>query len=124
MMRWSLRRRRLRTGNANPYTSRPDTSRRGAHRLPSDGTPRGLPPADGHSRAAEGYPADSQPGLGSPAGSYPRGATFTPVPGADAVTSRPPSAWPEICEQFSLHLLTLVEQLRMSLDELEADEPD
>lgn len=32
--------------------------------------------------------------------------------------------WPEICEQFGLHLLVLAEQLRLSLDELEADEDD
>jgi predicted regulator of Ras-like GTPase activity (Roadblock/LC7/MglB family) len=32
--------------------------------------------------------------------------------------------WPEICEQFGLHLLVLAEQLRLSLDELEADEGD
>jgi hypothetical protein len=123
MMRWSLRRRRLRTGNANTYTSRPDASRRGAHRLPSDGAPRSLPPAGGRPMA-NGYPAEHQPGHGSPAAGYPRGATFTPLPGADAAMPQPPSAWPEVCEQFSLHLLTLVEQLRMSLDELEADEPD
>jgi predicted regulator of Ras-like GTPase activity (Roadblock/LC7/MglB family) len=32
--------------------------------------------------------------------------------------------WPEICEQFGLHLLVLAEQLRLSLDDLEADEAD
>ncbi len=33
-------------------------------------------------------------------------------------------AWPEICDQFGLHLLVLAEQLRTSLDDLEADEDD
>ena len=33
-------------------------------------------------------------------------------------------AWPDICDQFGLHLLVLAEQLRASLDELEADEGD
>jgi hypothetical protein len=33
-------------------------------------------------------------------------------------------AWPDICDQFGLHLLVLAEQLRTSLDELEADEGD
>jgi hypothetical protein len=33
-------------------------------------------------------------------------------------------AWPDICDQFGLHLLVLAEQLRASLDELEADEDD
>ena len=32
--------------------------------------------------------------------------------------------WPDICDQFGLHLLVLAEQLRASLDELEADEDD
>ena len=36
----------------------------------------------------------------------------------------PDGAWPEICDQFGLHLLVLAEQLRASLDELEADEDD
>ena len=33
-------------------------------------------------------------------------------------------AWPDICDQFGLHLLVLAEQLRTSLDDLEADEDD
>jgi hypothetical protein len=37
---------------------------------------------------------------------------------------RPGGAWPDICDQFGLHLLVLAEQLRTSLDELEADEDD
>jgi hypothetical protein len=32
--------------------------------------------------------------------------------------------WPDICDQFGLHMLVLAEQLRASLDELEADEDD
>jgi hypothetical protein len=36
----------------------------------------------------------------------------------------PAGAWPDICDQFGLHLLVLAEQLRTSLDELEADEDD
>ena len=35
-----------------------------------------------------------------------------------------PGSWPDICDQFGLHLLVLAEQLRTSLDELEADEGD
>ncbi len=34
------------------------------------------------------------------------------------------SSWPDICDQFGLHLLVLAEQLRASLDELESDEGD
>ena len=37
---------------------------------------------------------------------------------------RPGGSWPDICDQFGLHLLVLAEQLRASLDELESDEGD
>src|SRR5450756_585118 len=43
---------------------------------------------------------------------------------ADPAQARPSGAWPDICDQFGLHLLVLAEQLRASLDELEADEAD
>jgi hypothetical protein len=38
--------------------------------------------------------------------------------------TRSGGAWPDICDQFGLHLLVLAEQLRTALDELEADEAD
>ena len=43
---------------------------------------------------------------------------------AEAAEQRPGGPWPDICDQFGLHLLVLAEQLRTSLDELEADEGD
>jgi hypothetical protein len=43
---------------------------------------------------------------------------------AGPAQARPGGAWPDICDQFGLHLLVLAEQLRTSLDELEADEAD
>lgn len=59
---------------------------------------------------------------------------FPPVPTnpvAPPISSTPPppqveedEAWPEIMEQFGLHLISLAEQMRMSLDGLEADEDD
>lgn len=58
---------------------------------------------------------------------------MTPVstPAVPAISSTPPpqqvdedEAWPEIMEQFGLHLISLAEQMRMSLDRLEADEDD
>ncbi|MFE6648978.1 sensor histidine kinase [Nocardioides sp. NPDC057772] len=58
---------------------------------------------------------------------------MTPVstPAVPAISSTPPpqqededEAWPEIMEQFGLHLISLAEQMRMSLDGLEADEDD
>ena len=46
-----------------------------------------------------------------------------PGPGEQAA-QHADGAWPDICDQFGLHLLVLAEQLRASLDELEADEDD
>jgi hypothetical protein len=45
-------------------------------------------------------------------------------PGQVAELAARQSFWPDICDQFGLHLLVLAEQLRASLDELEADEGD
>jgi len=42
----------------------------------------------------------------------------------DLPDQQPGGAWPDICDQFGLQLLVLAEQLRTSLDELEADEDD
>jgi len=48
-----------------------------------------------------------------------------PQPGEpDLAAARSGGAWPDICDQFGLHLLVLAEQLRTSLDELEVDEAD
>jgi hypothetical protein len=66
----------------------------------------------------------------SPAGPEPSpdpftSATFVPPAVAEfGQWDRPGDAWPDICDQFGLHLLVLAEQLRTSLDELEADEGD
>jgi hypothetical protein len=43
---------------------------------------------------------------------------------AEVAEQRSGGAWPDICDQFGLHLLVLAEQLRTSLDELESDEGD
>jgi Histidine kinase-, DNA gyrase B-, and HSP90-like ATPase len=43
---------------------------------------------------------------------------------AEAAAPWPADPWPDICDQFGQHLLVLAEQLRTSLDELEADEGD
>jgi hypothetical protein len=48
-----------------------------------------------------------------------------PAPGSSGTTAAPAgTAWPDICGQFSMHLLALAEQLRISLDALESDEDD
>jgi hypothetical protein len=118
MMRWSLRRRRLRTGNANPSANWPDAFRPGANHQADAAALQGYPPVDGRPMA------QGDQWQGSPSAGYWRMPTFTALPRADAAAPPPPGAWPAICEQFSLHLLTLAEQLRISLDELEADEAD
>src|SRR5580693_1264407 len=134
MTRWSLRRRRPRTGDAGASTRLPDVYRPDsdpyqpahAQRQEAATPPEGYPPAEGRLTAA--------------ADGYPRVATFTPVPpGTDQALPGPPlpglpgeaatgatpgGVWPDICEQFGLHLLVLAEQLRVSLDELESDEAD
>jgi hypothetical protein len=46
-----------------------------------------------------------------------------PAPGGWAA-QQAGKVWQDICDQFGLHLLVLAEQLRTSLDELEADEGD
>jgi Histidine kinase-, DNA gyrase B-, and HSP90-like ATPase len=140
MTRWSLRRHRPQTGNADASTRRPDDYRpdpyQPAHANRQDAVtpPEGYPPASGYPTAAEALPFTALPGSatglpqprGYAADSYPRAATFTPQPpGTDPAASRlPGGAWPDICEQFGLQLLVLAEQLRISLDELEADEAD
>jgi Histidine kinase-, DNA gyrase B-, and HSP90-like ATPase len=62
------------------------------------GQPPGSPPAQ--ARDVAGWPRQAEP------------------------EQRPGGAWPDICDQFGLHLLVLAEQLRTSLDELESDEGD
>ena len=58
-----------------------------------------------------------------PASAPARDATAWPRP-AETAERWPGGWWPDICDQFGLHLLVLAEQLRTSLDELEADEDD
>jgi len=98
------------------------------------------------------YPGTQYPGSQYPDSQYP-GSQFTPpsqpAGGVAVLTPAPPpdpapaaiafprpdltmeetaaqasGAWPDICDQFGLHLLVLAEQLRASLDELESDEGD
>ena len=101
--------------------------------------PPGMPPSPGQPET--GQPAGAaQPGLAQP-GSLPPGTGLSsdsalPAdvaapswdPRADAGLAdagpRPGVPWPDICDQFGLHLLVLAEQLRTSLDELESDEGD
>ena len=59
-----------------------------------------------------------------PAAAAPAAVRDEPAPHAPAEPVARPGSWPDICDQFGLHLLVLAEQLRASLDELEADEGD
>jgi hypothetical protein len=60
-------------------------------------------------------PVTAQPAAGRPLAAKPQ---------AEAPAPRTDGPWPDICDQFGLRLLVLAEQLRASLDELEADEDD
>jgi Histidine kinase-, DNA gyrase B-, and HSP90-like ATPase len=102
MTRWSLRRRSERTQEP------------GRERQPAVAAPvLDLPPA--------ASPLAGQPASGPQAGGW-----FEPGRGSPGQpeAAQPGSAWPDICDQFGLQLLVLTEQLRASLDELEADEDD
>jgi hypothetical protein len=84
----------------------------------------------GWSQAGNGVavlgPVQPPPPAGSPA-SVPRPDPVAAAPQGLAQPDqgeRASGAWPDICDQFGLHLLVLAEQLRTSLDELEADEGD
>ena len=60
----------------------------------------------------------------APGPAFPTGPAETqPIKTAQA-PARPDGAWPEICDQFGSHLLVLAEQLRASLNVLEAGEDD
>jgi hypothetical protein len=68
-------------------------------------------------------------GTGQPTDAAPPAEPATWDVRAELVPAEPPAlraggSWPDICDQFGLHLLVLAEQLRTSLDELEADEGD
>ena len=92
--------------------------------------------APGGSLLSGGHGSNGVAVLGPPAPGQPHapGPLAHPVPGfaRDAWPAQPGAAerrpgggtWPDICDQFGLHLLVLAEQLRTSLDELEADEGD
>lgn len=112
MTRWSLRRkgRRARGASAGPPDAyRPD--------------PYAAAASAGMPTAPEGMPASPEGPSAAPA-AMAIAAPADADPGADSGAARSDSAWPDICGQFGLHLLTLAEQLRISLDALESDEGD
>ncbi|HEY6497407.1 MAG TPA: hypothetical protein VIZ43_29365 [Trebonia sp.] len=136
MTRWSLRRHLHRaqrpvTGtyrldpvqpeleSATATGCRPDASASGAA-YAANGYAPGDYPRDAY--RADAYQPDTaaghtmtQPGAARAA----QEATPEPTPSHAAS-----GAWPEVMEQFGLHLAVLAEQLRISLDELKADEAD
>jgi hypothetical protein len=112
----------------------------------------GRPPQPGPAQPGSQYPGSQYPGSQYPGSQYP-GSQFSPgqLAGGVALLAPTPTsaeampvvlapphpdlamdetalrasgAWPDICDQFGLHLLVLAERLRASLDELESDEGD
>lgn len=73
--------------------------------------PPAAPPAPPAPRAAPAAEPESLPAT-----------TLADLMATDQATPKAGNPWPDICDQFGLHLLVLAEQLRTSLDELEADE--
>ena len=181
MTRWSLRRRRGGTRNAEggnrsaagrPSTAQPPAGPPAAGQVPADqpgpssqavgwfqpGWGRPGQPGSGPYPAAEsgagsfsqGQPGNAAPGAGQPGpgqygvdqygvdqygpgqyarsllgGGQPANGVAVLAPAQALSPVQPPGgAWPDICDQYGLHLLVLAEQLRTSLDELEADEGD
>ena len=105
MTRWSLRRRRP-----------PATQASSVPALGPATAPNWAVPGPGPSAAPDRFTTPEVPQPPSHPAAVP--------PLADGAVVRPGEAWPNICDQFGLHLLVLAEQLRLSLDELEAAEDD
>jgi predicted regulator of Ras-like GTPase activity (Roadblock/LC7/MglB family) len=84
--------------------------------LGSATTPNWVVPGPGPSAAPDRFATSEVP--------QPPSHPAPAPPLADGAVVRPGEAWPDICDQFGLHLLVLAEQLRLSLDELEAAEDD
>jgi hypothetical protein len=102
-----------------PPAGRPAAGEPGSG-LAGTGLPGTVPP--GSPLSGSGQPSQAAP----PADPAPAPAwDVRAEPGqAEAAAPRVAGAWPDICDQFGLHLLVLAEQLRTSLDELESDEGD
>ena len=103
-------------GTAHPGTTHPGTAELGTAQL---GTAQPGSTQSGPGRLLRPAP-DIAPGAATALPSWDpraeRGPAETPA--------RATGPWLDICDQFGLHLLVLAEQLRTSLDELEADEAD
>ena len=89
-------------------------------------------PAEDHAAGDRKTPGGPHPlGVSEPAAAPPwspepsaAGSADTQPIGRLTSSARSDSAWPEICDQFGSHLLVLAEQLRTSLNVLEAGEED
>jgi Histidine kinase-, DNA gyrase B-, and HSP90-like ATPase len=132
MTRWSLRRRQGAPRDAEreyqppaPVSGR-SSAPQPAAALPVATPPPGPPPG-AHPSGPQPFaphPSGPQPSAGRASGGQPQAA---PPPGRwpdHGGGAAGPGPWPDICDQFGLQLLVLSEQLRTSLDELEADEAD
>lgn len=125
MTRWSLGRRQG-TAQDGDGKDRPDTVVPGTERQAAAPLQAGQPAGEASARRPAAGPrnetwfkfgADQSGGRQAGNGV----AVLAPDEGGQPAGG---GAWPDICDQFGLHLLVLTEQLRNSLDELEADEGD
>ena len=71
-----------------------------------------------------GWPSPTPHRQGRPRSAFDAGLSETRPIDRRAASARPDDAWPEICDQFGSHMLVLAEQLRATLNVLEADEGD
>lgn len=118
-----------RTNGADPFAAM-GAAQRGSTALPSspvgvpvasapaqDGSTGQFPVASSAPAASSTPPAATQPA--APSATPPR-AERPPAPAAARVAD----AWGNVCDHFALQVVTLAEQLRPALDQLEADEQD
>jgi Histidine kinase-, DNA gyrase B-, and HSP90-like ATPase len=108
-------------GAAQPAPAQPAPGQYGAGQY-GGGLLSGAQPANGVAVLAPASSPPAQPP--APAPGWDAANWLGHEEHGDKAEQRPGGAWPDICDQFGLHLLVLAEQLRTSLDELESDEDD
>lgn len=113
-----LSRMKGRTNGADPFVAM-GAAQRGSTTYPS--SPVGVPVASAPAQdgSTGQFPVASVPPSAVPATAPPQ-AERAPEPTAARVAD----AWGNVCDHFALQVVTLAEQLRPALDQLEADEQD
>lgn len=124
MTRWSLRWLKRLAPQAETLSEQSDPGRA-----------RSFPPTVGQAPAYQSVPPHAAPSHQLPPNPGPSHIAGVPAASSGTASSMPSStpsvsahdedeAWPEIMEQFGLQMISLAEQMRISLDGLEADEDD